>query len=118
MDRMIAILGALLEENDAGSRPAAHEFRIPGEYTDMEITRVGVYSAVCQITTNYLSFLLLYTLPLQTSELTGMGLLHRTSPSDRLDGPPMFKCAVSFDAVLGLAKELDVALNDLLWDPM
>ena len=48
MDRMIAILGALLEENDAGSRPTAHEFRVPGEYTDMEISRVGVYSAVCQ----------------------------------------------------------------------
>jgi len=47
-----------------------------------------------------------------------MGLLHRTSPSYLLDGPPMFKCAISFDAVLGLAKELDVGLNDLLWDPM
>jgi origin recognition complex subunit 5 len=52
----------------------------------------------------------------QITELTSMGLLHRTSPPDRLDGPPMFKCAISYDDVLGLAKELDVSLNDLLWD--
>ena len=47
-----------------------------------------------------------------------MGLLHRTSPMDRLDGPPMFKCAISYEGVLGLARDLDVSLNDLLWDPM
>ena len=47
MDRMIAILGALLEENDIDTRRPAREFRIPGEYTDMEISRVGIYSAVC-----------------------------------------------------------------------
>lgn len=47
-----------------------------------------------------------------------MGLLRRTSPLDRLDGPPQFKCAISYDATLALAKELDVAVNDLLWDPV
>ena len=46
MDRMIAILGALLEENDVDTRRPAREFRIPGEYTDMEISRVAIYSAV------------------------------------------------------------------------
>lgn len=51
-------------------------------------------------------------------ELTSMRLLHRTTPSDRLDGPPQFKCAVSYDATQALAKELKVALNDLLWDPL
>lgn len=44
---MIAILGALLEENDVDSRLPAPEFTIPGEYTDMEISRVAVYNAVC-----------------------------------------------------------------------
>ena len=43
---MIAILGALLEENDIDDRVIPHQFSIPGEFTDMEITRVGVFSAV------------------------------------------------------------------------
>jgi len=43
---MIAILGALLEENDVESRLPMSGLEIPGEYTDMEISRVGVYSAV------------------------------------------------------------------------
>ncbi|KAF8962111.1 origin recognition complex subunit 5 C-terminus-domain-containing protein [Flammula alnicola] len=98
LDRMVAILGALLEENDVDSRLLAREFTIPGEYTDMEIGRVGIFSSVV--------------------ELTSMRLLHRTSPTDRLDGPPMFKCAISYETVLTLAKQLDVALNDLLWDPV
>jgi origin recognition complex subunit 5 len=54
----------------------------------------------------------------QIMELTSMRLLFRTSPSDRLDGPPMFKCAISYDATLALAKQLMIPLNDLLWDPM
>ncbi|KDR79270.1 hypothetical protein GALMADRAFT_243190 [Galerina marginata CBS 339.88] len=98
LDRMNAILGALLEENDAETRLYAREFSIPGEQTDMEIGRVGVYASVM--------------------ELTAMRLLHRTSPADRLDGPPQFKCAISYDAALALARELKVALNDLLWDPV
>ena len=43
---MIAILGALLEENDIDGRLVPRHFNIPGEFTDMEITRVGVFSAV------------------------------------------------------------------------
>ncbi|KAF8344580.1 origin recognition complex subunit 5 C-terminus-domain-containing protein [Amanita rubescens] len=100
-DRLMAILGSLLEENDVdgeGSRaPADDVFHTPGEHTDMEITRVGVYTSVV--------------------ELASMWLLHRTSPSDRLEGPPMYKCGISYEDTLGLAKELDVPLNDLLWDP-
>jgi len=113
VDRMIAILGALLEENDVESRLSAPEFKIPGEYTDMEITRVGVYCTVC--IPRYTSCVQDPQL-FQITELTSMSLLHRTSPPDRLDGPPMFKCAISYEDALGLAKELDVSLNDLLWD--
>ncbi|KIM43778.1 hypothetical protein M413DRAFT_443679 [Hebeloma cylindrosporum] len=99
LDRLIAILGALLEENDVQpDRSLSKILTIPGEYTDMEITRVSVYSNIM--------------------ELTAMRLLHRTSPPERLDGPPMFRCAVSYDTALGIAKQLDVALNDLLWDPV
>ena len=46
MDRMVAILGGLVEENDVETRRPASEFGIPGEYTDMEISRVGIYSTV------------------------------------------------------------------------
>ena len=46
----MAILGSLLEENDVdgeGSRaPTDDVFHTPGEHTDMEITRVGVYTSV------------------------------------------------------------------------
>ncbi|KAG6839865.1 hypothetical protein C0991_010999 [Blastosporella zonata] len=97
LDRLLAILGALLEENDADSRLPAPEFSIPGEYTDMETSRVAIYSAVM--------------------ELTSMRLLHRTTPGDRIDGPPSFKCGISYDAALALAKQLTIPLNDLMWDP-
>jgi origin recognition complex subunit 5 len=46
LDRLIAILGVLLEENDIDSRQVPPQFTIPGEYTDMEIGRVQVYAAV------------------------------------------------------------------------
>lgn len=48
IDRMIAILGALLEENDFESRASGKQLKIPGEHTDMEIGRVGVFSCVCR----------------------------------------------------------------------
>ena len=47
LDRMIAILGVLLEENDADARPVAPQYTLPGEYTEMEIARVAVYANVC-----------------------------------------------------------------------
>ena len=49
LDRMLAILGALLEENYVDSR--AH-FRVQytGEGTDMEISRVAVYAAIVELT--------------------------------------------------------------------
>ncbi|KAF7377508.1 Origin recognition complex subunit 5 [Mycena sanguinolenta] len=97
LDRIIAILGALLEENDVDRRLPAPEYTIPGEQTDMEIARVGVYNAVI--------------------ELADIGLLHRTSPSDKLDGPPTFKCGISYNTSAALARQLDVTLDDLLWDP-
>ena len=43
---MLAILGALLEDNDVESRLPANEFSIEGERTDMEISRVGTYACV------------------------------------------------------------------------
>ena len=66
------------------------------------------------------SFFLLTDLFLNTQimDLTSMRLLHCTSPPERLDGPPMFRSTVSYDTALGIAKQLDVALIDLLWDPV
>ena len=48
---LVAILGALLEENDADSRLATEEFAIPGEYTDMEISRRSIHSSVSPTST-------------------------------------------------------------------
>jgi len=111
-----------LEENDVdgeGSRaPADDVFHTPGEYTDMEITRVGVYTSVNRFSILpflYIGQLELMLSLLQVVELASMWLLHR-SHSDRLEGPPMYKCGISYEDTLGLAKELDVPLNDLLWD--
>ncbi|KAJ7173867.1 origin recognition complex subunit 5 C-terminus-domain-containing protein [Mycena filopes] len=97
LDRLIAILGALLEENDVDQRFPAPEYLIPGEHTDIEIARVGIYNTVI--------------------ELSDIGLLHRTSAADKLDGPPTFKCGISYTTASTLAQQLDVPLNDLLWDP-
>lgn len=46
LDRLIAILGVLLEENDVDTRPVALQYTLPGEYTEMEIARVAVYANV------------------------------------------------------------------------
>jgi len=97
LDRLIAILGVLLEENDVDARRVPIQFTIPGEYTEMEISRVQVYAAVSIYHQNR--------------------LLHRTTPADRLDGPPIFKCGVSYDVALALARDVGVPLNDLMWDP-
>jgi origin recognition complex subunit 5 len=47
LDRLIAILGALLEENDGEVRLLAPlEYTVPGEYTDMETSRIEISAAV------------------------------------------------------------------------
>lgn len=115
LDRLLAILGALLEENDYETRPPDPRFELPGEYTDMEVGRVHVYAAVRPCHTLVGQRVL--KLMSQITELTLMRALHRTSAVDKLDGPPMFKCGVSYDVVLALARDLDVPLNDLMWDP-
>ena len=46
LDRLIAIMGVLLEENDADTRPVAPQYVLPGEYTEMEIARVALYANV------------------------------------------------------------------------
>lgn len=45
-----------------------------------------------------------------------MRLLRRVSPLERLDGPPMFKCAITYDMALMVAKDLGVPLNDLIFE--
>ncbi|KAJ7621327.1 putative origin recognition complex, subunit 5-like protein [Roridomyces roridus] len=96
LDRLIAIFGALLEENDVDNRLPAPEYTIPGERTDIESARVGTYNTIV--------------------ELSDIGLLHRTSAPDKLDAPT-FKCGISYLTAAALARQLDVPLNDLLWDP-
>lgn len=116
LDRLLAILGALLEENDVESRLPAPEHTIPGEYTDMETGRVGIYAAVSGACVD-IRRANLYGL-WQIVELTSTRLLHRTSHADRLDGPPTFRCGISYDVAMALARQLQLPLNDLMWDPV
>ena len=81
--------------------PSAQNFLYCADssYTEAEISRVAVYA--------------------QVNHLASMHLLHRTSPdSNKLELSPSFKCGISYEVALKLAKDLDVALNDLLWDPV
>ncbi|KAJ3839619.1 origin recognition complex subunit 5 C-terminus-domain-containing protein [Lentinula raphanica] len=110
LERLIAILGSLVEENDpiaseinkaTSLAPDGLDFRIPGERTDYEVTRVGVYASIAQ--------------------LTSLRLLVRTTSVDKLDGlSAMFKCGSgapsSYEVILDLARGLDVSLPDLIWD--
>ncbi|KAI0701668.1 putative origin recognition complex, subunit 5-like protein [Earliella scabrosa] len=96
LDRLIAILGVLLEENDAETRPVAPQYTLPGEYTEMEIARVALYSNIV--------------------ELASMRLLIRTSPPDRLDGTPTFKCGIGYELAVKLARGLGIILNDLVYE--
>ncbi|OJT07769.1 Origin recognition complex subunit 5 [Trametes pubescens] len=98
LDRLIAMLGVLLEENDADVRPAAPQYTLPGEYTEMEISRVALQANIM--------------------ELASMRLLVRTSPSDRLDGTPTFKCGIGFELAAKIARDLGIVLNDLMYDPL
>ena len=50
-------------------------------------------------------------------ELTAMRLLRRVSPPERLDGPPVFKCAITYEMALRVAKDLGVPLSDLIFEP-
>ncbi|KAG1865655.1 OPT oligopeptide transporter protein-domain-containing protein [Suillus tomentosus] len=86
LDRLLAILGALLEENDVENRPHEPCFELPGEHTDMELGRVHIYAAI--------------------TELTSMRALHRTTAVEKLEGPPMYKCGISFGVAGALAKDL------------
>ena len=47
LDRLLAILGILLEEYDADLRPDIPELALSGEYTELELGRVHVLGAVC-----------------------------------------------------------------------
>ena len=49
LDRMIAILGVLLEENDAETRLPAPQYGLPGEYTEMEIARTALHANVSRV---------------------------------------------------------------------
>ena len=54
----------------------------------------------------------------QVKELTTMHLLHRTSPPDRVEMTPVFKCGIGYDAALTLARDVGIPLNDLMWEPV
>jgi origin recognition complex subunit 5 len=52
----------------------------------------------------------------QIAELAAAKLLLRVSPPDRLDGPPMYKCGISFDMALALGRDMRVPMLELIWE--
>jgi origin recognition complex subunit 5 len=52
----------------------------------------------------------------KVAELAAAHLLLRVSPPDRLDGPPMYKCGISFDVALALGRDMRVPILDLIWE--
>ena len=44
-----------------------------------------------------------------------MWLLHRTLPADKFEGLPMFKCGISYEDTLGLAKGIGCSVENSLW---
>lgn len=52
----------------------------------------------------------------QMAELAAAKHLLRVSPPDRLDGPPMYKCGISFDMALALGRDMRVPMLDLIWE--
>ena len=52
----------------------------------------------------------------QIVELSNMRLLVRTSPAERLDGVPMFKCGIGFDLAVKIARSIGIVLNDLMYE--
>jgi hypothetical protein len=82
-----------------------------------EATRFHVYATVsahsftseCTLTRQ---------LSVKVTELADMRLLHRTGTAGTLDGTASsLRCGISHEMALGLARELGVPLNDLMWDP-
>ncbi|VDC07126.1 unnamed protein product [Peniophora sp. CBMAI 1063] len=96
LDRMMAILGFLLDAYDLDHQKPGREFFMAGSYTELELGRVHVYGAI--------------------TELSTMHLLQRTSAPDKLDGPPTFKCGISYGLALELARGMKIPLLELLWD--
>jgi origin recognition complex subunit 5 len=117
LDRLMAILGYLLDSYDLDARNPGPEFSVPGSYTELELGRVHVYAAVRAglVLPRTLVRELIYP-TLQITELSTMHLLQRTSPLDRIDGPPTFRCGISQELALTLARDLHVPLLELLWE--
>lgn len=110
---MSAILAVLLEEYDLETRVIGKELTQLGEYTEMELIRAHTYGAVClRIQYCYAGA----NIAEKIAELSAAHLLLRVSPPDRLDGPPMYKCGISYDVALALGRDLRVPMLDLIWE--
>ncbi|THH14773.1 hypothetical protein EW146_g5606 [Bondarzewia mesenterica] len=118
LDRLLAILAVLLEEYDFEERLPAPEFELPGEETEMELGRVHLYGAVGFVVKIFMrtASKLCFCNSIQVVELSTMSLLHRTSPPEKFDGPATFRCGISYEVALALARDLQVPLLDLMWD--
>ncbi|KAI0072540.1 hypothetical protein K474DRAFT_1726816, partial [Panus rudis PR-1116 ss-1] len=51
----------------------------------------------------------------KVNEVSTMYVFHRTTPAERLDPSPRYKCGIGYELALGLARDIGVPLFDLLW---
>ncbi|EPQ51438.1 hypothetical protein GLOTRDRAFT_140895 [Gloeophyllum trabeum ATCC 11539] len=100
LDRMLAIMGNLMIEHEEELDFGGDEWEMEGlgreRNAEVEVGRVGVLGAITNLTQSH--------------------LLIRTSPPERIDGPPTFKCGVGYEVVLGLAREVGVSLGERIWE--
>ncbi|KIJ49693.1 hypothetical protein M422DRAFT_246764 [Sphaerobolus stellatus SS14] len=105
IDRLIAILGSLMEEHGENVAPPLQSQHIddedeqdPEKDTEMVVWGVRISATI--------------------AELVNMRLLHRTTPTEKLDGPPSFKCGITQARAFKIARDVGITtLADLMWDP-
>ena len=118
LDRVLAILGFLLDSYDLDGRAPGPEFGVPGAYTELELGRVHVYGCVRLSRLFFFLHGSARCLPenVQIAELAAMHLLQCTSPADKIDGPPTYKCGINYPTALALARGLGVPLGEMIWE--
>ncbi len=112
--RLIAILGSLLLEYDDGAR---HSSSFAGAVANVEsdVYRIQTYASVCLLSFSFYDDTHLISYKIQ--DLISKHLLHRTTPSERIDGM-QFKCGLTHEQGLALARRLNIPLAELMWDPI
>ncbi|THH05550.1 hypothetical protein EW145_g4711 [Phellinidium pouzarii] len=94
-DRLISILGSLLQEYDESKQLGQPFEDIVSLKAETDVYRVQTSASI--------------------RELVSLRVLHRATVQDKLE-VASFKCGIEYDQALLLARKVGVPLNDLLWE--